>query len=98
MKTFSTLIVAAALASIGGCANVSETTKPTPEALRDKTAGNLGFSPAQVKISDMRDGSGITYYVANTPKGTYGCSIPSGGLTAFATMGMVNLQPTCVKQ
>lgn len=98
MKYFFSPCVAVALALIAGCANVSETTTPTPEALRDKTAGNLGFAPTDVKISGMRDGNGVTYFVASTPKATYGCSIPSGGLTAYATMGMVNLQPTCVKQ
>ena len=83
---------------IAGCANMSETTAPTSDGLRDKVAGNLGFPPSDVKITGLRAATGITYFVANTPKGTYGCSIPSGGMTSFATLGMVNLQPTCTKQ
>ena len=81
-----------------GCANMSESTTPTAEGLQNKVAGTLGYAPADVKISGMRDDTGITYFVASTPKGAYGCSIPSGGLTAVATLGMVNLQPTCTKQ
>ena len=78
---------------------MSETASPTPEVLQNKVAGNLGFKPDDVKVSDMRDGGGITYFVATTPKGVYGCSIPSGGVIVYATMGgMVNVQPTCTKQ
>lgn len=81
-----------------GCANMSETVTPTAESLQNKVAGNLGFPPAEVKVNGLREASGITYFVATTPKGTYGCSIPSGSMTAAATLGMVNLQPTCTKQ
>lgn len=86
------------LVMVAGCANMNETVAPTASSLQDKTAGNLGFPPSQVKITDMREALGITYFVAATPKGTYGCSIPSGGMTGFATLGMVSLQPTCTKQ
>jgi hypothetical protein len=77
---------------------MSEAVSPTPEALQNKVAGNLGFPVNDVKISDMREGSGITYFVASTPKGTCGCSILSGGGMTYMTLGMVNLQPTCAKQ
>lgn len=92
-----TYLTAATLLAVG-CANISETSAPSAEGLRAKTAGILGFAPSMVAISDLRDGGGITYYVAKAPNGTYGCSIPSGGMTAFATLGMVNLQPSCAKQ
>ena len=94
MKFASTLAVIASLHLLSAC----ETMKPTADSLRDKVAGNLGFQPADVKIDGMREATGITYFVATTPKGSYGCSIPSGGMTAAATLGMVNLQPTCTKQ
>ena len=81
-----------------GCANMNDTVTPTAQSLQSKTAGNLGFAPSNVNITDIREATGITYFVATTPKGIYGCSIPSGGLTGFATLGMVNLQPTCTKQ
>lgn len=93
------LVVTFTIAIItSGCASMSETVKPTPEALQAKVAGNLGFAPSEVKIDRLTEATGITYFVAATPKGTYGCSIPSGGMTAAATLGMVNLQPTCTKQ
>lgn len=98
MKSQSIALIIAAAASISGCATVSETVAPTAASLQDKVAGNLGFPPASVKVSDLREATGITYFVATTPKGVYGCSIPSGGFTMAATLGMVNLQPTCTKQ
>jgi hypothetical protein len=51
-----------------------------------------------MKVTDLRHDSGISYFIATTSNGTYGCSIPSGGLTGYITLGMVNLQPTCTKQ
>ena len=98
MKISKTLCAASFIALLAGCASMSETVSPTPQVLQDKTAGNLGFPPKDVKISDVREATGLTYFVATTPKGAYGCSIPSGGMTGFATLGMVNLQPTCTKQ
>lgn len=98
MKLVNAICAAACAATLAGCANLSEAVSPTPEALQNKVAGNLGFPVTDVKIGGLREGSGITYFVAETPKGTYGCSIPSGGGMAYITLGMVNLQPTCAKQ
>ena len=89
---------AIALTLLAGCANMGETVTPAPESLRNKVAGNLGFKPAEVTVSELWHDGGISYFVATTCKGVYGCSIPSGGLTAYATLGMVNLQPNCTKQ
>lgn len=84
--------------ALTGCANLKETNAPTAEALQDKTAGVLGYPSSSVKVTEIREGSSVTYFVATTPKGTYGCTIPSGGFAAYATLGMVQFQPTCNKQ
>ena len=98
MNTQHIIIAVAAVLSVSGCANMGETITPTAASLQNKVAGNLGYQPSSVTIRDLREATGITYFVASTPKGSYGCSIPSDGLTAYATLGIVNLQPTCTKQ
>lgn len=98
MHLIKLTLLSVGIIALSGCANLKETNAPTAEALQDKTAGVLGYQPADVKVTDIRGGSSVTYFVAKTPKGTYGCTIPSGGFAAYATLGMVQFQPTCSKQ
>jgi hypothetical protein len=60
--------------------------------LRDTTAGTLGQQPTSVVITDRRDdGLTNTFYIAQTPRGKYACTINGGTILAA---GMVN-PPRC---
>lgn len=100
MKTikFTSIAIVTSLFLVTGCAGLNETLKPTTDALQNKTAGLLGFPIASVKITDMREANDATYFVANTPKGLYGCMIESGKWVGVGTLGMISIQPTCNKQ
>lgn len=72
-----------------------QSTMLSDDRIASNTAGILGVSPREVKITDRRqDGPTNTYYIASTKKGKYACIINGGGLLAA---GMTNA-PTCTKK
>ena len=85
MKKVVLMFISLTALSMSGCASVSEAYQPDTNFLRDKTAGSLGYAPSQIKISGIRSSDGETYYVANTPKGTYGCTTKSGAWQAMTS-------------
>ena len=65
------------------------------ERIASNTAGILGVSPSDVRITERRqDGPTNTYYTASTKKGKDACTINGGGLLAA---GMTN-PPSCNKK
>jgi hypothetical protein len=76
-------------------ASACQTTMLSDDRIASNTAGVLGVSTSDVKITDRRaDGPTNTYYTATTKKGSYGCVINGGGLLAG---GMTN-PPVCNKK
>ena len=59
------------LFAISGCAAMKETIAPTEAGLRTRTANVLGYSPEQIKITNIRSEGTETYWLADTPKGRY---------------------------
>ena len=98
MKSNYHVLISAAISLllITGCASMRETARPTEAGLRKSTALHLGYSIDSVKISNIRTESTATFWVANTPKGTYACSAATGLYMAVATMGMAGIE--CNKQ
>jgi len=96
MKKF--VIMIAAIALLSGCETFKETAHPTVAGMQKRTAEELGFDVNKVKISNLHDnGSGMNFWIADTPKGRYACNMDSGLILALGTAGQtVNI--TCHKQ
>lgn len=72
-----------------------QTVMLSDDRITSNTAGVLGVSISEIKITDRRaDGPTNTYYTATTKKGSYACVINGGGLLA---VGMTN-SPVCNKK
>ena len=97
MKMISKAILIFATMAISACASIEEAAHPTAEGLQPKTAGALGYMPDEVKISKINSNGSYTYYLAETPKGTYACQVMSGTMTAVGTAGY-SMSPTCTKR
>ena len=86
----SLALLAASLA-LTGCAN----TLLSDDRIRENTAMALNQPTSAVTISGRRyDGATNTYYTANTPRGTFACTINGGSVMA---LGMTN-PPQCSRQ
>ena len=97
MKTISKAILVLSIMVLSACASIEEAANPTAEGLQPKTAGVLGYMPDEVKISKIDSDGSNTYYLADTPKGTYACQVMSGTMTAYSTAGY-SMSPTCTKR
>lgn len=99
MKKSLFLIAASAfVVSLSGCASVSEAYHPDTASLQSRTADYLGYKPEQIKISDVHRRTNTTYYIADTPKGRYGCHISSGWMDAVTTASMFGTYDTGEQQ
>ena len=77
---------------VAGCSNI----KPTEDHLKTLSETNLG-EPVK-RISNVRNDSMTTYYIASTASGDYNCSVPSGasgGMFAVASFGMMKPAAYC---
>ena len=91
MKSIYSLVIFSLAILTSAC----QTTMLSDDRIASNTAGVLGVSTTDVKITDRRsDGPTNTYYTATTKKGSYGCVINGGGLLAG---GMTN-PPICNKK
>ncbi len=66
------------------------------DALRTRTARVLGFSPEEVRITNVMSDASNTYYLAKTPDGEYACTAESGVQKAMQ-FGLTN-PPICKKK
>jgi hypothetical protein len=98
MKKLSILAALVMLSSLAGCATFDNAREPSPDFLKTQTANLLGYPETKIKISGTHANADNTYYLADTPKGRYACSIPSGTMTAITLSGIVTTTPTCNKQ
>jgi hypothetical protein len=96
MKKIVLMITSIALLS--GCETFKETMHPTVGGMQKRTADELGFDVSKVKVSNLHDnGSGMHFWIADTPKGRYSCNMDSGVMMALNSAGQtVNI--TCHKQ
>ncbi len=87
----TTLAFLAASLALGGCADKLL----SDDRIRENTAMALNQPISAVTISGRRyDGATNTYYTANTPRGTFACTINGGSVMA---LGMTN-SPQCSRQ
>lgn len=85
-KTILALLTASL--ALAGCAS----TLLSDDRIRESTAMALNQPTSAVTISGRRyDGATNTYYTANTPRGTFACTINGGSVMA---LGMTN-PPQC---
>ena len=101
-KHFVLILVSAVIVLVSGCASVAEQYKPNAAYLQSRTANILGFNPDSVQISNIHEDDGITYYLADTPKGRYACHKTSGVMGVMAVVGIGvstdTVSPMCQKQ
>lgn len=83
------------ISSIALLASACQSTMLSDDRIASNTAGVLGVSPSEVKITDRRSEDPTnTYYTAVTKKGSYACTINGGGILA---VGLTNA-PVCNKK
>jgi hypothetical protein len=66
-------------------------------ALRTQTAGVLGYSPDEIKITNLRSDNTADFYMVKTPNGDYACT-SQGGLQRAMQFGITTAPPTCHKK
>ena len=67
----------------------------TEAGLRTETAEVLGYSPAEITLSNMRSNATNTFYIVTTPEGQYACAAETGMANVIA-LGLTS-PPSCYK-
>ena len=86
-------LLGALIIGVAGCSNV----KPNEDHLKTLSETNLGESVK--RISNVRNDSMTTYYIASTASGDYNCTVPSGasgGLFTVASFGLMKPSAWCM--